>query len=284
MVNDPSAISLDTLLDFVSDFVKRRYESKGARTNGTMLAEAVRSRFPDFSFADVGLTRLSDLIRVAEQRGALYRHRDVLHLEVSPDSSTPRSVPTQAQRAPFQRVRPDLWRAFLYVGQTGTKYIDRSTGEITDLAGNRSQLDEERYAHIKAIDPKTQQGWMREFLASSPDLPEAAAPIDGTQWWVSFPAWVQRNSPSSTSEWRRFRTRKTVEYLRTWAEENNVQTDLLFVAQASKPSTEFEEKGHTSSQDKTRNAILAALNEMPLDELRHLSIPFKYLAPHFQAR
>ena len=70
--------SADELIQFISDFVRKRYEATHLPVDGTTLADGIRQHYPTLhSYADVGFTRLADAVREAERRGLLTRHREV---------------------------------------------------------------------------------------------------------------------------------------------------------------------------------------------------------------
>jgi len=116
MADSTAQVSLDTLLDFIAAHTVEHFKNTGRPSHGAVLAEAIRATFPDFSYQQIGLERLSDAIRVAEQRGVVTRHRNVKHLEILPGPKSapqPRSNATGSFTPPYPHIRPEVWRAFV---------------------------------------------------------------------------------------------------------------------------------------------------------------------------
>ena len=115
--------SLDALMGLISRVVAERYHEGGLPTNGAYLAEVIRRELPGFSYEQVGLTRLSDAVALAERQGLVVRSRAVKHLEVLPTNVA--SLRERGRVLPGcgraldesvpPHIRPDVWRAFVYV-------------------------------------------------------------------------------------------------------------------------------------------------------------------------
>ncbi len=277
--------SVEELIQFISSFVREQFESAGRRTTGAALADAVRKRFPDLSYDQLGLSKLADLVHLAEKAGALVRHRDVQHLEVSPSGATPRS--SVGLSGPTSYVRPELWRAFLFVTGRDVHFLERDTGRLITLSPDQAPQvhaydGDPRFIRITTIAPETQKEWMHDFLRSR-SLDVNAAPMNVERWWSAFPEWLRNQGNDYGSAWPRFRAERVVPIIKQWARDNGLLPDLLFSLPSAAPRSK-EKAGGGAEDDATRNAVLAAIRELPFEQLQDFAIPVKYLLRHFRAR
>lgn len=289
MVESASPKDVNELLQFMTSFVQDHFEKTGRRTTGARLAEAIRQRFPNFTFGQVGLTRLADAVQRAEKAGGLVRHRDVNHLEVSPSEATPRSASARATSTISSYVRPDVWRAFVFVTDRDAYFLDRTTGRLVTLMSNNTGLVEAqerdpRFVRIESIAPEAQKDWMGQFVLSQESLNVDDAPINEERWWIAFPTWLQEKDPASIFGWRRFRAEKVVTFIREWAKENGILPDSLFSPPRLPAPATGRDPDRPVKDHATRRAIIAAMEDMPFEQLQDLAIPVRYMLRHFRAR
>lgn len=291
MTDNVASVTLDELLQFIADYVVEQYRTRGSRTDGATLADAIRDHFPGFQYEQVGLERLGRAISQAETKGLIVRHRDVEHLEVSPGPATGIDVVIDAVQ-PAERtvrfLRPDVWRAFVFVVGSEQRYFDRRTGRLRPVSANDTETiarydSDPQFVPMPTIPTERQQSWMRNFVESKEALNIAEAPIEDEAWWVNFPLWLKRKDPWLERSWRRDRTRRVMEHATDWAMKNDVPLKALVplptqvASQASRLSTAAE-------IDMIRRAVIAAVREMSRHELESLAIPLRYILRHFQVR
>ena len=191
MADSASPKDIRELLQFMASYVRNHLEKTGRRTTGAALADAIRQRFPGFGFAQLGLSRLADAVHRAEEEGALVRHRDVQHLEVSPSEATPRTPSAHAASTMSSYVRPDVWRAFVFVTDRYAHFLDRTTGRLVSLMSNdkdqvSAQERDPRFVRVESIASHAQKDWMRQFLVSQDSLKADDAPINEEEWWIAM--------------------------------------------------------------------------------------------------
>lgn len=287
----PSPPTIDELVQFIGTHVAEHHAKTGRRTDGAALAFAIRAKFPGLDYHDLGVSRLADVVLLAERKGQVIRHRDVRHLEVSPSSAREMSTQledhtTYAQARP--RVRSDIWRAFVFVSPDEQHILERATGRL--ISGSAigetmpTDFDDHRYVRITRISPDLQKEWMRQFVQSRDSLNIDEAPIDVENWWRQFPDWVRKISPDLEQEWRRFRTKQVSTFLRRWAESNEVPSASLFVTTQPRHAPETSIAATPEDEQAIRRAVIAAISEMPLTELEDLQIPVRYMLRHFRAQ
>jgi len=172
-------------------------------------------------------------------------------------------------------------------------FFDRETGDIVGEHVRNSVPaadSSSRFVPISRVESVAQQAWMTEFVASHGELNPAEAPIQADYWWSKFPTWLRDRTESLEFEWRRFRTQKVLDHIKSWADANAIPVASLLAtprprsASLLSPRTESVAVTSTASGDRVRQAIISAITEMPLDELEQLSIPLRYVLRHFTTR
>lgn len=283
--------TLDRLLQFISKVVLDHFTETRQRTNGAYLAEKIRAEFPGFSYEQVGLTRLSDAVAKAEETGLIVRHRDVKHLELSPGPATglTKSVALTSSRScrPLY-VRSDIWRAFAFVAPDQRYFLDSITNEVVSTSSTESpptdDQNAERYAPIQPIPVEEQRRWMREYAESKESLDVFDSPISDPQCYLRFPEWIQRVAPELAKDWRQFRTQRVVEFVKSWVSRNQVSAEGFFAPTRSRREFGVEFTSESGGEDLAREAIIAVVREMPLEDLERLAIPLRYVLRHFKPR
>ena len=290
--------NIDQVVEFIAATVRKQHELSGRRVNGVNLAEAFRHEFPNLTYASLGVERLADLVRIAENKGLLVRHRDVSHLEVSPVSpSNPQShqagagQPNKAIR-PSGPVRADIWRAFLFFNPGEARFFDRETSQILEASGDTvdQYRQSPRYIQLNTIPTEIQKGWMREFVREH-SLEVGVDAIESATWYSAFPAWLRSTHPDLGNTWGSYRAQKVVRYTHEWAEKHKIPvTQVLSPAGTRLQSQRYQScvgllPSPADEQDAIlRTAILAALADLPLSNLMDIPIPLRHLMRYFKAR
>jgi hypothetical protein len=284
--------TLPELITFITRHVVNRFQEDGTATDGATLAEAIRSEFPGFTFMDVGLQRLAEVIAHAEREGQLSRNRSVKHLEVLPGPATGISTPVQPTpscESAVQFLRPEVWRAFVFVTESERHYLDRESGRIRSIRVHDNHAiqvhdSDKRYVPISRIPEAEQQQWMKDFVEQHPALDSKTAPIQSDFWWLRFSEWLRDKDASLERAWKRERTRRVIEYVTNWAKQNDVAMATLIQPTATRRTDAISQAAAQSNRDDVRRAILAAVGEMPIEELENISIPIRYILRHFRSR
>ncbi len=283
---DSRSCSVDELVRFIARVVADRFRDKRLSTNGAHLAELIRHQLPGFSYEKVGLAKLSEAVAIAEKQGLVTRNRSVKHLEVLPHgamsvSADDRTLP----QAPPPHIRPDVWRTFVYVAQDEASYFDRETGSIVTSSQVGPTPDEGRFIRVEPISLSVQQEWMREFARTRTQLDVSEAPIDDKYCFVRFPLWLRSHEAGLDMTWKQYRVRRIAEFIRTWAKRIGVDSSSFFSA----PSAYAREKGivteRSSSPDERviRAAIIAAAKELPIENLKDIAVPIRYVLRTLQS-
>lgn len=286
-----SVVSRDSLVTFIEQFVRDEYARTNRPVGGARLAEAIRYQFqvvnPTLEF---GQNWVAALVRIAESRGALTRDRSTKHLQVAPAGASvllakPVGSPSK-EGAPFpMHVQPDVWRAFVHIDNLSSSYFDKRRSCVLS-ADEYSASHSADAVRIERIPASEQQSWMSQFI-SQLGLQRLDAPVNDDRWWLQFPKWLAQQSPELDIEWRKFRTRQVVAKVREWARANGIPEEQVLSPSrprvAPSPSP-MADRPIPVRDDALREAMVAAISEMPLEELVRLPIPAHYLLRHLNVR
>jgi hypothetical protein len=275
-----TAPSVDELIRVIARVATERFRESRLPTNGAYLAELIRREFPTFSYKQVGLTKLSEAVAMAERQGLVTRNRAVKHLEVFPRSATFASEGSQPVNQPSPpHIRPDIWRAFVYVAQEEACFFDRESRDIVTASQVGPTPDESRYVKTEVIPLSVQQEWMREFVRARTQLDINEAPIHDQYCFVKFPLWLRSHEPGLDMTWKQYRVRRIAEFIRTWADRNSLDSSGFFSA----PSAYMREKGSAAERSFSpderviRAAIIMAAKELPIENLKDIAVPIRYV-------
>ncbi len=301
MTASSTPATANELIHFIGEFVRDRYAGTGQYTNGAALATAIRQKYPDFSYEQLGLTRLSDAITHAQREGIVTRQVGVKHLEVGPGPAfrAPAVLSdTAALPATRRYVRPDLWKAMLLFRPEQGHFFDRTTGRVITLPASSEDPDwvktreaNPSYVTIDPIPAEVQKEWMGEFVKTA-KLDAAAAPINHEQWWRAFPEWLQAESSEHFRPWLAFRASQVIVYVQKWAEDNKLPAEAVFQTAARlaiRPTAGFDSvvpphppQPPHASEVALRNAVLAAIGDMTTHELLDVRVPVRSILRHFR--
>src|SRR5260370_31030625 len=81
---DRQPVSSAELVGTMGGIVREQYQLTGRPLDGAFLAYLIRAEFPAIDYPKLGMSRLSDAVRVAEAEQIVRRNPLVKHLEVTP--------------------------------------------------------------------------------------------------------------------------------------------------------------------------------------------------------
>jgi hypothetical protein len=273
-----SPASLDDFVVFIAELVNEHHHATSKPTDGALLAERIRHQFPDFSYEKLGIAKLADAIDYAEQKGLLVRNRFVKHLEVLPHGVQPRRVaPAVVTASRILHIRPDIWRAFVYVSEGQANYFDRHTGRVTDREALSHDPDSGQHVPVTGIPLTDQQQWMAEFLRRLPHLDPSDAPIRDPYCFAKFPVWLRERAAGLDREWKLFRVQHVAERIRVWAENNGIDPSVFFPPPVNPLQRDEVLRSPLTQERAIRAAIAAAARNLPLEQLQDISIPIRYV-------
>lgn len=292
MAGSVSSVAND-IAKVIGEFVASEFRRTNRPVSGARLATKIRSEFPDFPY---GQHWLAPLVNLAEREGVVVRNRQVKHLELIPskeDNSltvaevpSRLAIPKQREASSQHRVHPDLWRAFLFISTSEPSYFNRDDGRVVPSylvsVPPRANL-----IPIPAIPADVQQNWTKEFLQSVPSLPIEDAPTDESDWWLKFPQWLRSKGEGLDVAWRSFRAYRVLVKIREWIKQHGIPEDLVFQSKkicSAPAATSSPCQSPPDAEASIRTALVAAIAEMSLDELKEIAIPVRHILRHFIPR
>lgn len=284
--NSPkSQTSIDDLVAFIAKSVRDLHEKSGQRMDGSLLAYNVRSEYPGIDFTQLGLMRLGDAVRIAETRNLVIRHHDVQHLQLSPPDVTSNAQVVDEPPVVHEHryVRNDIWRAFIFRSRSAI-FLDGEELKLMEipeenLKAAAAMRKNDKYHEIERISDDTQISWAKEYILLSTNSEECS---DEQAKSLLFKK-SNKHSEAYFRSWKAYLSSKVVDYIKNWAAKNDVPTDQILVP--TKKRNELKRYEATSDDSPAiRQAIIAAIKEMPLSDLDELAIPIKYIRRHLTAK
>jgi hypothetical protein len=277
--------SVDDLLAFIVSAVEDHYKSSRQPTNGADLAEKIRHAFPTFRYEQLGLLKLSDAIAHGEKKGLLIRNRQVKHLEVLPvgTEESAKSVAAQLGHVGTPHIRPDIWRAFVFVSSSERYCFDKETGNVVNEATVGEAFDDRRFVKIPSLSLKEQQQWMIDFVEAKTDLDHRHAPIQDQYCFTKFPSWLREHQSGLDRAWKQFRVQRVADKVRQWAIANSIDPTIFFSAPLSVRPRFYDEQS-SRYEEVLRLAITSAVRDLPMRDLLEISIPIRYVLKALEGR
>jgi hypothetical protein len=196
-----------------------------------------------------------------------------------PDSAPP-PQPTLGAPIREQRARPlkqPVWDAWVNDLIPTLRRIDPATGTIWWTNAVTPPHSADRWLDIKPIPSAEQLGWAKQFLIEKglADTSELSRALQGDAWYVRFPIALGQIERSLSFEWKRLRSRKVVELIQNWCQQNQIDPELLF-----EPSGSRADRGGAdaiTTRKDARHVMLQALAQLTTEQLLAIPIPAKVI-------
>ena len=135
--------------------------------DGSVLAYLVKDKFPGLNYVKLGLSKLGDAVRLAEQRKLIARNPDAKHLEVRPAQTASFPATSVSAGIPAETCSShDLWRAAVLSRPGSYSFMHRATGEVAQAAPGdvERKRSDDSLVEVETISEPAQLQWLREFL------------------------------------------------------------------------------------------------------------------------
>lgn len=288
---------LDAAFAILAETVGAWY-AEGRRAYGASLKPELQVRTSGaFDEKVLGYPSFKTFLEAAASRGIV----DVYPAPNSPDVQVvpPGRAPAVTQVAPtaepagfVQRVRPDIWKAFVDWNHAFERFYDRATGVTYFIPATESAFDTEeikslrearaadatRYVSITPISFSEQVDWMRQFTSKDvsnlhDDLVAAlASPRPAREF-----AMVVRRDARTNRAWQSEKSKRVAERIEHWKRDHGIDADMF---EAPPVRATREVAGSSSSpvdEKELRKQVHAAIDAMSLNELLSLSFPLRYV-------
>lgn len=262
----------DEFLQAVSQLIANS-DTDGAGIKASTLGNLILRSLPD-RWNQHGYPRLSDLLAELSQTGAVRVGNDTQGALTA--WSTGMGL---RQRRPatvrFQRLRKNVWLAFVSAIPPGRRLLHRTSGVV--LMGQSDSPPEDGWVQISPISQDEQKAWARELIDTN-HLDTLTPTLDSSTWYLAFASELRSVRSDLLPEWNRFRSSKVTQAVRQWCSENSVAWDVVTDKAAAQNPVKppLEPTGDPAKGD-ARGVILNALAMMSTDDLLEIPIPAKYL-------
>lgn len=262
----------DEFLQAVSHLIANS-DTAGAGIKASTLGNLILRSLPD-RWNQHGYPRLSDLLAELSQMGAVRVGNDAQGALTAWSTGTGLKQ-RRPERARFQRLRKDVWLAFVSPPPPGRRMLHRTSGAV--LMGQSDSSPEDGWVPISPVSQDEQKSWARELIDTN-HLDTLTPILNSPTWYLAFAEDLRVQRPDLLSEWNRLRSSNVTQAVRQWCSEHGVDWDLV-TDKASAQSPVQPPSGLTALPAKAdvRQVILSALAKMSTDDLLEIPIPAKYL-------
>jgi len=207
--------------------------------------------------------------------------------------------------------RPEVWAAFVNPDPNRRRFLHRLSRELVHFIAQSSTAPNPELAARVARDPMfveipfasagLQREWLREFLDTTPLIPEARKSVARHFLELPFDSSVNAAFAASLGPhgeaWKRFRAKKVDGLVNAWAERNRIEPDMLgetprvsenhaLVPSERQRSTQLGglQEVHSTSGDADRAALLRVVETLDDTELRGILVPLSALERLLRSR
>jgi hypothetical protein len=285
--------------DLLAEIVSENY-NHGRRSYGASLKPAlVKRTMGGFSLEQLGFPGLRQFLESAQREGrvSLYAAPRGPDVEVAPVGAEP--LPETPTERRSQRIRRDLWEAFINWDERLAHYYDKQSNEAIQFAHTPVPLEPSRYTELRRLvaeEPErfveitplsfdAQVSWMREFaegLREGLDREHLLAAVSSNYPAREF-ARALNTRPAIRNQWSRFRQTRLEEVIGDWARGAGLAIEIHDRPSADGPHAEERESrepgDHSEAErlEHLRRRLHEAIDRMPEAELLQLRLPVEYL-------
>jgi hypothetical protein len=214
----------------------------GARLKQLLIAEYSRRGWGAFDERSLGFANFKDFLERGHSKLVSIKKSDgspdIQVTLVSSQANHGAAAEPAPRRASKSIIRGEVWQAFSNPDPTRARYYHIPTSRIihfnkTETSPFKSEVDRapEQYTTIEPISGDTQISWMKEFLQQNP---VEGAELDALQALLGSPytsdanVVFTRTLGKKADDWRKFRTNRVIEQIRSWAEAAGVSMNGLW--------------------------------------------------------
>lgn len=260
-----------------------RLLTRNAPANSVLTAAALggllHQAAPEVKLKKFGKSSLLDVLRDLEASGHIRLTQTTKGaLAVTPTGSV--ETVSAPQIESFNPLRKAIWEGFVFTAPAGRRYMHRLSGIIR--AGlDMAPTPADEWIELTPLSSDVQRQWAIDFLSQiDPEkLKATRQQVSNSPWHPQQFAKVMREEDESAARsWNRYRSSKVSAVVQHWLSENNIPTEFAFQQHGQiliDGTSEPKELGliQAKSRDETKQLILRALAEMPLERLLEIPIP-----------
>jgi hypothetical protein len=279
-------MTIDEYIDYSFQVLKANLDANRRYLTAARFGVLLRRANGDTDWKSLGFPTLASFLRVLESRGLITagpNEKEALSVWVKEESPKLRAA---TQSKAYNPLRKSVWSAFVIDSPAGKRFLNRQDGAVRiGVATAPSPVDE--WAEIVPIPQEEQQKWAREYLRNNKlESKVTQEALESYSWYSRLAAALNAIDSNAAKQWNRCRSLKISSMVESWCQKHSVQNSLVFQSESKRPETQnpVEQNTLSSDQNRFRAAVLAALAELPTENLLEISIPAKYLLRAFQSQ
>jgi uncharacterized protein UPF0158 len=279
--------------------VQERFSGGRSTVAAALKAELQRRFNGRFDERVMGFFSFRDFLKEAEQRRLVkLRLAAGGDIEAIPPGAPERALATVAPGQPSAEgavyIRPDIWQAFVDWRPNWIRAYDLQQDRAVMVPATATPFDApdwiefrkalaaypDRFRAIEPIAMERQLAWMNELIDQTQDQSirdVLRSALDSERPFGAF-ARAAASIPEIKSRWNRTLQERVYSITREWMERNRLLLDLV---QERRPrtinSSSQVPSGSSASEQEIRSRVHAAIDRMPIAELKRIELPIEYL-------
>jgi Uncharacterised protein family (UPF0158) len=279
--------------------VQERFNGGRSTVAAALKAELQRRFNGRFDERVMGFFSFRDFLKEAEQRRLIKLRQAVGgDLEAIPPGTPERAVTAvalgQAGAEGAVYIRPDIWQAFVDWRPNWIRAYDLQQDRAVMVPATATPFDApdwielrkalaghpDRFRSIEPIPMEKQLAWMNELIEQIQDesiRDVLRSALDSERPFGAF-ARAAASIPEIKTRWNRALQGRVFAITREWMERNRLLLDLV---QERRPRTltnpSQATSGSSASENEIRARVHAAIDRMPIAELKRIELPIEYL-------
>ncbi|MBU2047959.1 MAG: OST-HTH/LOTUS domain-containing protein [Gammaproteobacteria bacterium] len=186
--------------------------------------------------------------------------------------------PSDGASRPIPGVKSDVWIAFANPDPERIRYFNRATGAVfhhrpedAAVALNKPGPD---WVRVDPVDGSVQSGWMKEFIADTDGLDEAAFPMLQLPYRTEVNADFTKALGANGKRWTKYRTHKMIEVICSWARRVGVDPSMLCPAESASSLAPVAPRAEPSPGTLSpRHRAMKLMDALTEDEISSTLIP-----------
>lgn len=260
----------------------------GDRVTAAALGMHLRKAHPSVDWKSYGFKKLSDLLAdpffsstlelVKTEKGALA----VAVISKNTQGSTPH-VET------YNPLRKAVWEAFTLPSPPGRRFFNRLSGAVR-IGLDATPTPADDWIELEKVGLPEQRRWaecfVEEQLKDIPSVDDARNLVHLHTWHPhQFGLELEKLSEGLMRQWNLYRSARVSAYVKKWLADQNLPIDWAFQTKLSLPepaqvetsSLPWAQEALRCSPEETKRLILAALSQLPVEQLLEIPIPSRLI-------
>ncbi|MEQ1814502.1 MAG: hypothetical protein ABL860_08655 [Candidatus Nitrotoga sp.] len=221
-----------------------------------------------------GFAKFKDVLQELEKQGMIRtgtNSKQAYSLWLSSSSIEEKvEMPKDSDTFQFNKLRNQVWFAFIAELPLGNRYLNRVTGEVR--VGIQDPLSGD-WLEIPKVPQSEQKTFAESFVESNAlgENSEVKSALNSARWYSELPKVLSDIDPRILLEWKRARSRQIISYVERWRCDQRLNLGLVYEHGGIGGSRSQQSAG----QNELRRILLSAISQMSTEDLLDFRVPMR---------